>query len=128
MDMLDFVRSMVNRTRVWRERAITGLEEIGCDLSYRPKSGMSSFGWLLAHQAAVYDFSLNIVIKEGPAKNSGLFSQHIPGTSGDWTRISKQEIENYYSDGESDLLAWVEEATDMDLLRILGGEKIPNTF
>jgi hypothetical protein len=129
MDVLDFVQSMVRRTRVWRERAITGLRELGCtDLSYRPKTGMSSVGWLLAHQAAVYDFSLNMVIKGEPPKNLELFNQHIPGTSGDYVGVSEQEIEEYYTSGESDLLAWVKDATDEDLLRTLEGEKIPKTF
>ena len=48
--------------RVWRDMEIKLLSEAGCDdLSFRPQTGMSSYGWVLAHQAAIYDFSVNML-------------------------------------------------------------------
>ena len=113
------MRSMARRTRIWRERAIRGYQELNSDdLGYRPDSGMSSFGWLLAHQAAVYDYSLNVLIKGGSPKNPDLFKTHTPGTDGDWTGVSLQEIEDYYTSGEEDLLAYVRDATDGQLVMV----------
>jgi hypothetical protein len=64
-------------SRVWRERAIKGFQKLGSDdLGYRPASGMSSFGWLLAHQAALYDYSLNVLVKGGSPKNPELFRKY----------------------------------------------------
>ncbi|MFW9913798.1 MAG: DinB family protein [Candidatus Thorarchaeota archaeon] len=113
------MRSMAQRTRIWRERAIKGYQEFcGDDLGYRPDSGMSSFGWLLAHQAAVYDYSLNVLIVDGSPKNPDLFKKHTPGTDGDWTGVSLQEIEEYYTSSEEDILAYVGEATDEQLVLV----------
>jgi uncharacterized damage-inducible protein DinB len=116
LDVIELMRSMAQRTRIWRERAIKGYQKLySDDLSYRPDSGMSSFGWLLAHQAAVYDYSLNVLIKGGSPKNPDLFKTHTPGTDGDWTGVSLQEIEEYYTSREEDILAYVREATDEQL-------------
>jgi uncharacterized damage-inducible protein DinB len=116
LDVIELMRSMAQRTRIWRERAIKGYQKLGGDdLGYRPDSGMSSFGWLLAHQAAVYDYSLNVLIEGGSPKNLDLFKTHTPGTDGDWTGVSLQEIEEYYTSSEKDILAYVGEATDEQL-------------
>lgn len=119
LDAIELIRSMVNRTRLWRGRAITTLREKGCtDLGYRPASGMASIGWILAHQAAVYDYSLNVLIKGGSAKRPEIFRKHTPGTDGAWTGLSLPDIEDYYSSGEEDLLAYMEDATDEELISI----------
>jgi hypothetical protein len=119
LDLAEFVQSMAKRTRIWRERAIKGFQEHGGDnLGYRPASGMSSFGWLLAHQAAVYDYSLNVLILGKPPKSPELFRKHVPGTDGEWTGISKHEIEDYYTSGEEDILAYTKDATDEQLLLV----------
>ncbi|MFW9887655.1 MAG: DinB family protein [Candidatus Thorarchaeota archaeon] len=119
LDITELVQSMANRTRIWRERAIKTLKELGCDdFGYRPASGMSSIGWLLAHQAAVYDYSLNSLILGEFPKRPELFRKHVPGTDGEWTGVSETEIEEYYTSGEEDLLAYVTAATDEQLLLI----------
>jgi len=119
LDAIELIRSMVNRTRLWRGRAITTLREKGCtDLGYRPASGMASIGWILAHQAAVYDYSLNVLIRGESPKSPEIFRKHTPGTDGAWTGLSLQDTEDYYSSGEEDLLAYVEDATDEELTSI----------
>jgi len=119
LEVVELVRSIAQRTRVWRERAIKGYQElVGDDLGYRPSSGMSSFGWLLAHQAALYDYSLNVLIKGGSPKNPELLKTHTPGTDGKWTGISLKEIQDYYTSSEEDFLAFVTEATDEQLVKV----------
>jgi uncharacterized damage-inducible protein DinB len=119
LEVLELVRSMAQRTRVWRERAIKGFQKLGSDdLGYRPASGMSSFGWLLAHQAALYDYSLNVLVKGGSPKNPELFRRYTPGTDGEWTGVSLQEIGDYYTSGEEALLAYVKGATDEQLTSV----------
>lgn len=128
-NVADFIEAMMNRTKAWRKRAVEDIEKTKhAALSYRPKSGMSSVGWLLAHQGAIYDFSLNVVILGSSPRRPELFSQYIPGTSGDWTGLPKDEIEEYYESGEKDLHAWVCSASDDDLKRVITGEGIPLTF
>ncbi|MHA2209868.1 MAG: hypothetical protein ACXABV_11900, partial [Candidatus Thorarchaeota archaeon] len=64
MNIADLVKSLAASTRAWREYALSSLQEEGCtDLSFRPKSGMSSLGWVLAHQGAAYDYALNMLLK-----------------------------------------------------------------
>ncbi|MHA2067036.1 MAG: DinB family protein [Candidatus Thorarchaeota archaeon] len=110
---------MAKRTRIWRERAIKDFQEYRRnDLGYRPVSGMSSFGWLLAHQAAVYDYSLNVLILGESPKKPELFRKHTPGTDGEWTGVSLQEIEDYYTSSEDALLAYANDATDEQLLEV----------
>ena len=119
LEVVELMHSMAQRTRVWRERAIKGYQKFGSDdLGYRPDSGMSSFGWLLAHQAAVYDYSLNVLIKGGSPKNPDLFKMHTPGTDGDWTGVSLKDIEDYYTSSEEDLLAYVRDANDEQLVLV----------
>ncbi|MHA2356048.1 MAG: DinB family protein [Candidatus Thorarchaeota archaeon] len=119
---------MVKRTRIWRDRAVKSLQKLGCDdFGYRPESGMSSIGWLLAHQAAVYDYSLNTLILGGPPKRPELFRKHVPGTDGEWTGISEDEIDDYYTSGEEDILEYVKDASDEQLLSVPEHD-MPATF
>lgn len=119
---VDFVKSMVVFTRTFRERAFRNLQKNGCnDLSYRPSSGMSAIGWLLAHQAAVYDFVLNMLIRGNPPKYPDFFDSYSGGYSeqGDWIGTPLQEIEAYYDSTESDFLIWIENASAKELNRKL---------
>lgn len=98
------------------------------DFSHKPRSGMSSVGWLLAHQAAIFDFSLNVLIKGGPPLNPVMFKKYTPGTSGDWDGTTLVTIQQYYDENERALLEWVESASNEDLNRVLKGEDIPTYF
>ena len=120
---VEFVKSMFFFTRTLRERAFRGLQKNGCnDLSFRPSTGMSSIGWLLAHQAAVYDFVLNMLIRGNPPKNPDFFDSYSGGNSantGDWIGTPLQEIEAYYDSTESDFLFWIENTPVEELSRKL---------
>ncbi len=131
MDVADFVKSLVAFTRAWRERALRDLQQQGCsDLSYRPRSGMSSTGWLLAHQAAAYDYTLNMLIKGNPPKRPDLFYFYRgdEGDKGDWAGTSPQEIDDYFDSAENDFLTWFEQASDEELNRILEGASTPQYY
>lgn len=129
MKDVDLFRLAAQSTRKWRDMEIRLLDELECnDLSYRPQTGMSSLGWVLAHQASVYDFSLNMLIKAGPPKNPELFKLYTPGTSGDWAGTTREEIKEYYNSGESDLLNWIEGASELDLERTVEKGKAPSFF
>ncbi len=118
-----------NSTRKWRDMEIRLLEEAGCDdLSYRPTTGMASPGWVLGHQAAVFDFTLNVLIKQGSPKNEKLAKLYIPGTSGDWVGTSRDEIRDYYDSGERELLEWIETASEPELERVIEEGKAPSFF
>ncbi len=123
MYVTDFVKSMVDSTRTLRERAFRSLLKNACDdLSYHPSTGMSSIGWLLAHQAAVYDFVLNMLIRGNPPKNPGLFETYgggSPSDTGDWIGTPLQEIEAYYDSSEKDFIIWIECASIEELNRKL---------
>jgi uncharacterized damage-inducible protein DinB len=120
---------LAKATRKWREMELRLLTEAGCiDLSYRPTTGMSSLGWVLAHQAAIYDFSLNMLIKQGPPKNQELFKLYTPGTSGDWEGTPLKQIEDYYDSSERDLLEWIEVASEEELERRIEKGKAPSFF
>jgi hypothetical protein len=74
MNVADLVKSLAASTRTWREYAVLSLQQEGCtDLSYRPKSGMSAFGWILALQGAAYDYTLNMLVKGNPPRHPDLF-------------------------------------------------------
>lgn len=129
MKDVELFRLAANSTRKWREMEMRLLEESDCkDLSYRPQTGMASLGWVLAHQASVYDFSFNMLIKVGPPKNPDLFKLYTPGTSGDWAGTSRDEIETYYDSGESDLLNWIDGASESELERKIEKGKAPSYF
>jgi hypothetical protein len=122
MSDVEFVKSMVAFTRTWRERAFRRLQENGCtDLSYRPTSGISAVGWILAHQAIVYDFNLNMLIRGGPPKHPDFFNayQGDPSDNGDWKGTPLQEIENRFNSSERDFINWIENTSDEELDRRL---------
>ncbi len=123
------VSDLAQATRRWRERAIRKNQDAGLlDLSFRPASHMSSLGWLLAHQGAVYDFSLNFLILSQEPLNSELFRNHVPGTTGDWDGTSMNDIISYYDTTENAFLEWVKSANESDLERIVDGDRIPEFF
>jgi hypothetical protein len=116
-------------TRKWREMEMRLLAQAGCtDLSYRPRTGMSSLGWVLAHQAAVYDFTLNVLIKQEPPKNQELFNLYTPGTSGDWAGTPLPLIQDYYDSSEQGLLGWINTANEEDLEHRIEKGKAPSFF
>jgi len=122
MSDVEFIKSMIAFTRTWRERAFRRLLENGCnDLSHRPSNSMSAVGWILAHQAAVYDFNLNMLIRGTNPKNPDLFYSYRGDStdSGDWKGTPHEEIEDYFTSSESELLSWIEAASDEDLNRRL---------
>ncbi|MFW9770291.1 MAG: DinB family protein [Candidatus Thorarchaeota archaeon] len=131
MNVVEFVRSMADSTRAWRERALQNLRDEKCDnLGYRPHSRMSSVGWLLAHQGAAYDYVLNMLIKGNSPKNPDLFYAYRGDSSdpGDWAGTPLQEINAYFDSVENDFLSWLEQAPDGELGRILEGSDTPQYF
>jgi hypothetical protein len=131
MNVAELVKSLAASTRGWREYAYRSLQEEGCtDLSYRPKSGMSAVGWILAHQGAAYDFSLNMLLKGNDPKHPDLFYKYRGDSEdpGDWTGTSLEEINDYYSSTEKDFLEWVKKRSDEDLNSVLEGSDVPEYF
>jgi hypothetical protein len=131
MNATDFVKSLAAATRAWRESAFRELQDEGCnDLSHRPRSGMSSIGWLLAHQAAAYDYTLNMLIQCNPPKNPGLFYLYRGDSNdrGNWAGTPLQEINDYFDSAESNFLDWFNQASDKELNRILDGSNIPQYY
>lgn len=125
-DLLNFELA-AKSVRKWREMEIKLLTEAGCDdFCFRPSSGMSSFGWLLAHQAAIYDFSVNMLIEQGPPMNPEMFELYRPGTAGDWADTPVSEIQEYFDATEANLLDWVKKAKPADFERVI--EKGPSFF
>ena len=106
MDAIDVLRSLVTSTRSWRERVVKELQENGFqDLSYRPCTGMSAFGWLLAHQGAAYDYNLNILINGGNPRYPDMFYPYRGDSTdnGDWKETSLEDINNYFDSTERGL-------------------------
>jgi hypothetical protein len=131
MNVEVMIKSLAAATTTWREKVIQELQDKGCkDLSYRPSTGMSSLGWLLAHQAAAYDYTLNMLIKGNPHKRPDLFYLYRGDSSdkGDWAGTSLQEINEYYASSENDFLVWFEQASDKELNRILEGTSTPEYY
>ncbi|TET06728.1 MAG: DinB family protein [Candidatus Thorarchaeota archaeon] len=115
--------------RTWRDMEIRLLSESGCDdLSYRPRTGMSSYGWVLTHQAAIYDFSLNMLIKQGPPQYPELFKLYSPGTAGDWMETPLTEILDYFDTTEKALLDWVEKTEPADFEKVIEEGTAPSFF
>ncbi len=115
--------------RTWRDMEIKLLSDAGCnDLSFRPRTGMSSFGWVLAHQAAVYDFSLNMLIKQGSPMNPEFFKLYSRGTAGEWMETPLTEIQEYFDAGEKHLLDWVEKAEPADFEKVIEEGTAPSFF
>jgi len=129
MSEKEMIRQLAKTTRQWRERALRDIFEVGTvDLSYRPTTGMSSLGWLIAHQAAVFDFSLNHLLQKKSPINPELFKAHLPGTTGDWSGASLDEMNRYYDECESALLDWVDKCEPADFERVIDDEDIPKFF
>jgi hypothetical protein len=131
MDAIELIRSLAAATREWREDALQELQNEGCgDLSHRPRSGMSAVGWLLAHQAAAYDYTLNMLILGNPPKYPDLFYLYRGDRAdkGEWAGTPLQEINDYFNSAESDFLKWSEQASDKELNRILEGSNIPQYY
>jgi hypothetical protein len=89
---------------------------------------MSAFGWVLAHQAAIYDFSINMLIEQGPPMNPELFELYQPGTKGEWVGTSLEDIQEYYDKTEANLLDWVKKAKPTDFDRIIEEGTAPSFF
>ena len=126
----ELFKGLAKHTRNWRDRILQQTFEAGCtDLSFRPSTGMSSLGWLIAHQAAVFDFSLSVLIQNEEPKNSDLFRKYIPGTSGDWDGVTSLEtMHEYYDSSEEALFEWLEGAVSSDMSRVIDGDKVPKFF
>ncbi len=127
-----FVQDCINSVRAWREKEVARMTESGLvDLSYRPRSEMSSPGWVLAHQAAIYDFTLNFVIKGLKNSHSNyveIFEKYLPGTSGNWDGTGILKIQEYYDFCETAFLDWLKDASQDDLARVIDDESIPKFF
>jgi len=129
MGDVEFVEQIIQTTREYRDRALKAIEESGLsDLSFRPSTGMSSLGWLLAHQAAVYDFSLNSLLLGQSPSRPDLFQKYIPGTSGDWDGTTLEEIHAYFNAGEQAFIDWIKNQTKSDLELVIDRENIPKFF
>jgi len=91
---------------------------------------MSSIGWILGHQAAAYDYTLNMLINGKPPKNPGLFYAYRGDSTdnGDWKGTSLEEINDYFNSVENDFLTWFEQVSDKELNRILEGSDTPQFF
>ncbi|MFX0107188.1 MAG: DinB family protein, partial [Candidatus Hodarchaeota archaeon] len=131
MTIGEFIHCLAKQTRDWRDRLVGQIQSSNrMDLSFRSRSGMSSLGWILAHQATVFDFSLNVLIKGQGPKNPKMFRKYIPGTDGDWNGTQQEAIavQEYYDAGERDLLSFVDNSTNEDLYRVVDSEEIPSFF
>jgi hypothetical protein len=85
-------------------------------------------GWLIAHQAAVYDFSLNHLLKLGSPIRPELFKAHLPGTSGDYSGTSIEEMYQYYDECEQAFMEWLDSTNPEDFERIVDEDRIPEFF
>ncbi len=129
MNDIQHVQLAAKSVRLWRDMEIRLLKEAGCEnLSYRPRSGMSSLGWVLAHQAAVYDFTVNMLIEQGSPMNPELFDAYRPGTSGDWIGTPLSEIQEYFDASEANLFDWVKKAKSVDFERTIEKGTAPSFF
>ncbi len=129
MGETDFLRQMIQTTREYRDRVLKEIDDSGLiDLSFRPSTGMSSLGWLLAHQGAVYDFSLNVLLLDRPPSRPELFKEYVPGTTGDWKRTALEEMLSYYDASEGALIDWIQSQKSSDLDAVIDRENIPKFF
>ena len=129
MTDMEFIKAGLKTIRTWRDLEFSRIRESGlADLSYRPRTGMSELGWVLAHQAAVFDFSLNVLIKGGKPTNTTLFDSYRPGTDGTWTGVTMEEIDEYYTSGESAILEWASSVEKDEFERIIQEGTAPTFF
>ena len=125
----DIFIQLVKSTNLWRDAQLNKLDEVGCsDLAFRPRNGMSSLGWLLAHQGVVYDFIINVLIKNGNSLNEKLLKLYLPGTVGDWDGTPLDEINKYYIACEGAFLEWIKDAPPSEFERNVDHEKAPQFF
>jgi len=125
----DVFHMLARVARKWRESEMSQIAESKCnDLSYRPCTGMSSLGWVLAHQAAVFDFSLNLLIKGNTPQNPHLFNLYTPGSSGDWSGTPIKEIQEYYNTSEAAFLDWIDTSSEEELKRTIKEGTAPSFF
>lgn len=91
---------------------------------------MSAVGWVLAHQAAAYDYTLNMLLKGNPPKHPELFYKYRGDSEdkGDWAGHSLQEINDYYNSTEKDFLEWAEKLSDKEISIALEEPRIPEFF
>lgn len=129
MEEKRMIKQMALTTRKWRDRILQEIEDTGrMDLAYRPSTGMSSLGWLIAHQAAVYDFSLNRLIQSASPLNPKLFKDHLPGTSGEWLGTPLEEMYQYYDLCEGAFITWIENVAPSEFDRVIDSDDIPKFF
>ncbi|MFW9961861.1 MAG: DinB family protein [Candidatus Thorarchaeota archaeon] len=129
MSDIQYIQLAAKSVRLWRDMEIRLIKEAGCeDLSFRPRSGMSSLGWVLAHQAAVYDFSVNMLIEQVSPMNPKMFDAYRPGTSGDWIGTPLSEIQEYFDASEENLFDWVKKAKPADFEGIIEKGTAPSFF
>lgn len=129
MSNIEDILLAVKSVRKWREMEIDLLSKAGCDdFSYRPRSGMSALGWVLAHQAAIYDFSINMLIEQGPPMNPQLFERYRPGTAGDWMGTPLSDIQEYFDTSEANLIRWVKNAGEADFKKVIKEGNAPAFF
>ncbi len=131
MDAVDVIRGLVSSTRAWRESVIHELEEMGFnDLAYRPCTGMSAYGWLLAHHGAVYDYNLNILIQGGEPKYPDMFYSYRGDSTdnGEWKGTSLDDINEYFDSTERDFLLWLESTPEEELSRTLDGPEVSQYY
>lgn len=129
---IEFIQDCIKSIRVWREQEVAKMTTSGLtDLSFRPRSKMSSLGWILAHQAAIYDFTLNFIIKGLRNSHSNyveVYEQHLPGTSGDWNGTDILKIQEYYDFCEGAFLDWAKNADQDDFARVIDDNSMPKFF
>jgi uncharacterized damage-inducible protein DinB len=129
MTDIEFIKTGLKTIRKWRDLELSRIRESGLtDLSYRPRTGMSELGWVLAHQAAVFDFSLNVLIKGEKPTNTALFDSYRPGTDGTWTGVTLDEIDEYYDSGESAIVEWTSSVEKEEFERVIQEGTAPNFF
>ncbi len=129
MPIYTLLKTLADVTRKWRDNIVECLKDASCrDLGYRPSTFMSSFGWIIGHQATAYDFTLNVLILGTKPRDPELFEKYRPGTSGDWDGTPMEILRNYYDQGERRFLEWAMSSTNADLDKIIKRKGIPAFF
>ena len=123
------IKDAIRHLDSWRRAELSQIAASGLtDLSYRPRSGMSSLGWVLAHQVSVFDFTLNGVIKRTTLMYPDLFRSYKPGTNGEWNGVSLERIQEYQKSCEETFLHWVESVNSNELSRVIEDKTLPSFF
>ncbi|MHA2162708.1 MAG: DinB family protein [Candidatus Thorarchaeota archaeon] len=123
------IQDAINRLSDWWKAELNQIASSGLtDLSYRPRNGMSSLGWVLAHQVSVFDYTLNGLIRGTNLRYPDLFMDYRPGTKGDWDGIPLGKIKDYYKSCEGAFLEWVELVNEDELSRVIEDKTVPKYF